>query len=174
MPLVRAGKVLKPHGVNGFVRCAVTGDPAQRIGRSPQYWIYDPRSSELLPLLSPEFQHKPGSDTFLLRANGWQAPEPLHSFQGCDIVYFAQRGELPREEGEVYFFELVGLEVRTPQGAVLGHVTEVVETGASVLLELDTKPIRLIPFTARDIPEVNLSAGYLVTTYGGGGYEDAR
>jgi 16S rRNA processing protein RimM len=160
--------------VNGFVKCALTGsNPAQLAARG-NYWLYDPRSSELLPLADPEFQHAPGHDSFLLRASGWQAPEPLKAYQGCDLLYLARRGALPREADEYYFFELVGLEVRAPGGAVLGRVAEVLETGASVLLELDTVPPRLIPFNARTVPQVDLAGGYLVSSYGDAGYEDAR
>lgn len=174
MPLVRAGKVLKPHGVQGWLKCALTGSAPELLGTRGQYWLYDPRSSELLPLTEPQFQHTPGNDSFMLHAAGWDTPEPLRAYQGCDLVYHAQAGELPREEGEFYFFELVGLEVRGLDGAVQGRVAEVVETGAGLLLELDTSPPRLIPFTERSVPEVNLAGGYLVTAYGSAGYEDAR
>jgi 16S rRNA processing protein RimM len=174
MPLVRVGRLLKPHGVQGFVRCEVTTDHPELLASGRSYSLLDPRTDELIRVESPELEYTPGATSFLLRIPGWTEPEPLRAFQDWELVYVAQRGELPREEGVVYYFELAGLEVRDTAGEVIGHVVELVETGAGLLLELDTKPPRLIPYTARDVTEVNLNGGYLVTTYGEAGHEDVR
>jgi 16S rRNA processing protein RimM len=148
MPLVRVGRLLKPHGVHGQIRCALTSDHPELLASRQGYWLFDARTRELLPLQQVEVEYTPGVDSFLLRAAGWTAPEPLRVYNGCDLLYYARRGELPREVGEVYFFELAGLEVRAADGTVLGRVRDVIETGAGVVLELDCQPPRLIPFTA--------------------------
>jgi 16S rRNA processing protein RimM len=174
MPLVRVGRLLKPHGIHGQVKCALTTDHPELLAGRQGYWLFDERSKELLPLRGVEIEYTPGVDSFFLHAAGWAAPEPLQGYNGCALLYYARRGELPREAGEVYYFELAGLEARDTSGAVLGRVRDVIETGAGIVLEVDSAPPRLIPFTARDVPEVNLEGGYLVTSYGAGGFEDVR
>jgi len=174
MPLVRVGRLLKPHGVHGQMKCALTTDHPELLAGRDGYWLFDERSHELIPLANPEFDMDRGMDSFLLHIPAWKSPEQVAAYNGCGLLYFAKRGELPRDAGEVYYFELAGLEVRDASGAVLGRVRDVIETGASIVLDLDSTPPRLIPFTARDVPEVNLAEGYLVTTYGAGGFEDVR
>jgi len=104
-------------------------------------------------------------DHFLIRFKEFSTPEPLKKFSLWELAYPVRRGELPREEGELYFFELLDMEVRTPLGDIIGHVAEVRDSGAHVLLELDTKPPRLVPYIREFIPEVNLEQGWLVCTY---------
>jgi 16S rRNA processing protein RimM len=38
---------------------------------------------------------------------------------------------VPLDEDEVYLYQLIGLRVQTPQGEVIGTVTDVFETGAN-------------------------------------------
>jgi 16S rRNA processing protein RimM len=61
-------------------------------------------------------------------------------------------GLAPLEEGEVFYHQLLGLQVVTPAGERVGRVREVYET----------EPTHLIPFAARLVRELDLAAGRLV------------
>lgn len=162
MLLVRVGRVLKPHGVRGQLKCALTTDNPQLIEGRDSYLFVDPTTgeTETLRLTGIRLQ----DDSFIAQAEGYSAPEPLRRFAGWDIMYTTRRGELPRDPDEVYFFELMGLEVVTPEGELLGTVCQVQDSGAHVVLEI-TGYRQLVPFTREFVPEVDLAAGRLITTY---------
>jgi len=155
--------VLSTFGVHGYLKCAYTTDHPELIAQREHYLLVDPSSSECLVVTPVDIQLRPRN--FIVRFAGFDAPEPLKRFGGWELMYHANRGELPRDEGEIYFFELEGMEVRTPQGTILGHVSAVRETAAHVLLEVDELPGRMIPFTQQYVPNLNLEEGWLITAY---------
>jgi len=125
--------------------------------------LIDPLTQECLAVHPVEVQLLP--QHFLIRFKEFNAPEPLQRHYTWNLAFVARRGELPRATDEIYFFELLGMEVRDAEGQVLGHVTEVSDSGAHVLLELDTQPPRLVPFIRHFVPTVNLAEGWLICTY---------
>lgn len=128
-----------------------------------QLLLVEPRTNEFIPLEVNDVQLR--DENFLLRFNGITAPEPLKRYGGWNIARPVQIGSLPRDEGEIYYFELEGMEVRSPAGKVLGTVRAVLETPAHVLLEIDAPKSPLIPFTRQHVPDVNLEEGWLITSY---------
>jgi 16S rRNA processing protein RimM len=69
----------------------------------------------------------------------------------------------PLEAGEFFLHDLVGLEVRTTEGELVGRVVEVYESGAGHMLEVDDGTHgRLIPFNERIVREVDVQAGRIV------------
>ena len=163
MPAVRVGRILGTFGVKGDVKLAVTTDRPERIGERDVYYLYDPQSGECAACRPLDIRISGG--TCLVRFAGYDAPEPLKPFTSWELIYFIPRGALPREPGDVYSFELVGLEVRRAGGGKLGRVVDVIDSGAHTLLEVSALPGRLIPFTSQYVPEVNLERGYLVSSY---------
>ena len=71
--------------------------------------------------------------------------------------------ELPDlDEDEFYPFDLQGLEVRTPDGAVAGRVVEAVESPAHAILIVELTGGRevMLPFVQVVVPEVDVTAGF--------------
>jgi 16S rRNA processing protein RimM len=163
MALVRVGVVLGAFGVRGFFKCAYSTDHPEWLAGRQLYLLVDERTSECLPVATAEVELR--GDNFIIRFEGYSAPEQLKPFTGWSLCYRAQSGELPREASEVYYFELVGLEVRRPDGTVLGRVVEVWDNGAHAVLDVEGAITRSIPYQAEFIGEVNLEQGYLITTY---------
>ncbi len=79
-------------------------------------------------------------------------------------VYVRREDLDPLEEGEYYWFELIGAQVSTVQGRRLGVVSAVTEAGASDLLVVTSpgRPELLIPLTGQMAPEVDPTAGRVV------------
>jgi 16S rRNA processing protein RimM len=84
---------------------------------------------------------------------------------GADIVVARER--LPATaEGEPYWTDLEGLEVRTTTGIVLGKVDHLLATGSNDVLVLDSAPQRLIPFVVDTVvKEVDLERGLIVVDW---------
>jgi 16S rRNA processing protein RimM len=133
------------------------------LGERDEYLLIDPQTHECLTVHPAQVQLY--AQHFLMRFSEFTAPEPLKRVCGWDLAFGVRRGELPRDADEIYFFELQGMEVRDAGGQVLGHVAEVRDSGAHVLLELDTQPPRLVPFIRQFVPEVSLDEGWLICTY---------
>jgi 16S rRNA processing protein RimM len=164
MPLVRVGVALGPHGVKGALKFAYTTDHPEWIAAREHYLLSDPRSGESVTLTPVEVKTRP--DNFLVQFAEYDAPEPLAQFKGWELGYVAARGELPREEpDEVFLFELPGLELRRPDGSVIGIVKDVLDSGAHTLLELDLPGEPLVPFIRQHVPEVHLAEGWMMCTY---------
>lgn len=77
------------------------------------------------------------------------------------LVPAAERGE--PEEGEFFYHQLLGLEVETKDGQVVGRVREVYETEPRHMLEVKGGGrIHLVPFDRRIVMAVELEEGRLV------------
>ncbi|MGH7505131.1 MAG: ribosome maturation factor RimM, partial [Longimicrobiales bacterium] len=63
--------------------------------------------------------------------------------------------------GEVFYHQLLGAEVVTVDGSVIGRVREVFETEPAHLLEVqsDEGRLHLIPFAERIVRRVDVDAG---------------
>jgi 16S rRNA processing protein RimM len=70
----------------------------------------------------------------------------------------------PREEDEVYYHELLGMQVVTREGETVGEVREVYETEPAHLLEVKSADgkVHLIPFAERIVKEVDAQARQIV------------
>lgn len=71
--------------------------------------------------------------------------------------------EMPSDEGEYYDRQLIGLEVRSAGGAVVGQVASVVHHGEqdTLVVSGDGREV-LVPFVAAIVPTVDVDAGFLV------------
>jgi 16S rRNA processing protein RimM len=163
MPLARVGLVLSTFGLKGMLKCAYTTDNPQTLSQRSHYLLLDERSGECQRLQVAELQLR--AENFLIRFQGHDAPEPLKHLAGMGLYFSAATGQLPREEGEYYYFELAGLEVRLPDGRSLGRVVEVWNNGAGTLIDVEGKARYCLPFSSQYIGTVDLEQGYLVTLY---------
>ena len=71
--------------------------------------------------------------------------------------------ELPEEDDAYYDRQLIGLEARTDDGAVIGQVTSVVhhDEQDTLIIAADGREL-MIPFVSAIVPTVDLLAGHLV------------
>lgn len=67
----------------------------------------------------------------------------------------------PLARGEFWPDQLIGLQARTSEGAVVGNVTHVDDRTSQVRLVINDGEFE-VPFVDDLVPEVNLDAGYLV------------
>jgi 16S rRNA processing protein RimM len=85
---------------------------------------------------------------------------------GADILIRKQ--QLPKaRDGEYYWADLIGLEVRNQEGCKLGKVDHLLETGANdVLVVVDGELERLIPFLQKStILKIDLDDGLIIVDW---------
>ncbi|HSJ13648.1 MAG TPA: ribosome maturation factor RimM [Longimicrobiales bacterium] len=159
------GHITKPHGTRGelFVwpltdrpetvfevgRRLLVGDSDGQLG---------PDAAEVRVVSSRAF--KRGVLVGLEGLSGRDAAETL-----AGRYLLAPLSTLPeREEGEVFYHELLGLRVETVAGAAVGTVREVFEVAPADLLEVVASDgrVHLIPFAAHVVRNVDVAGGRLV------------
>lgn len=104
-----------------------------------------------------------------LAADSGDAPLPDRDAAAAliDLQIAVDRAHLPEPQaGEYYWFDLVGLDVVNRDGAALGTVKAMMETGANDVLVLDGDRERLIPFVVGEIVDaVDLESGRIVADW---------
>lgn len=156
--MIVLGRITAPFGVRGWVKIHPFGDDPDSWMSMPIWWL--------------------GADEKVADEN-WQARE----IKGCTphgkglVVHFdgiddrnaaekltgfyvgAPREALPKTAGdEFYWTDLVGLEVVNLTDERLGHVADLLSSGAhEVLCVRDGDKERLLPFVAAVVKEVDLA-----------------
>lgn len=105
----------------------------------------------------------------LCKLKGVEDRDQAVALKGCEIG--VTRGELPQSAPEeVYWADLIGLQVVNTEGAMLGTITQMIDNGAqSVMVVAAGAPAgreRLIPFVPAFLREVSLEGGRVVVEWG--------
>lgn len=164
---IEVGRVSRAHGVRGDVRVTLSTDNPDRFVVGAVLYGIPGRPGlrrtepDRVPL---EIESMKGMDESpIVKFAGVESRTEAEGLRG--LVLQVPVAELPElEEGEFYSFELEGLEVRSPDGAVVGAVTEVLESPAHDLLAIGLAAggEMLAPFIHEFVPEVDVRAGYVV------------
>ncbi len=101
---------------------------------------------------------------FTARLSGVRTRDEADALRGTRL--FVDRDTLPGlSDDEFYHADIIGLEVFDTGGVLLGRVENVLNHGASDLLEIRTPgpgETVLLPFTRAIVPTVDLNAGRIV------------
>jgi 16S rRNA processing protein RimM len=107
------------------------------------------------------FEEKGGS--LLVKLRGIDSPEAAKSLKGAEIVTDRENA-VPLGPDEYYIGDLQGIAVVSPDGEVLGQVTDVLEGGGGNLVEmrLPWGELRLVPFRKEFFGDVSPEQGRAV------------
>lgn len=158
------GQLSKPHGNKGEVmvwpltdspelvfaegRELVLGDTEGGLGEQPGRLVIDGR--------------RPYRRGWLLTLEGVEDRSAVEEIQGRYLLIPIDEAP-PREEGELFYHELLGAEVVTVAGENVGRVREVFDTEPAHLLEVKgERGLHLIPFTRQVVKEVDAGARRIV------------
>jgi 16S rRNA processing protein RimM len=106
---------------------------------------------------------RPGKGFLVARFAGIGDRTAAETLTNIDL--YVPRDRLPAPDvGEFYHADLIGLAAVTPDGRPLGTVIAVHDFGAGDLIEIrpDDGPTLMVPFTAADVPVVDVARGRLV------------
>ncbi len=157
--LVEVGTVTRPHGVRGElkVREAEGSSGAWRQARE----IYIGHTPETACRFALR-RARPASRFVLVTLGEIDRIEQAELLRE-QTVYVA-RDQLPLpEEGAYYACDLIGLTVRTPDGRVLGVLSEIFDNGAHELYAIrDGDRELLLPVVEGVVREVDEKRGFLI------------
>jgi 16S rRNA processing protein RimM len=159
MPLVRIGRVVRPHGIRGAVRVALDNPESTTLEAVKRIFLE-------MGATRREFRLKGvtrvGRDAVRIELADLDDPEAAEALRGA-IVLIATVDLPPESPGEFYSFRAIGCEVRTLDGRSLGRVHEVLATGANdVLVIRDGAAELLAPVIADVIKEIDFERQVII------------
>lgn len=158
--LVVLGKITSVHGVRGEVKIYSFTDPIDNLLDYRQWTLKRDGEIKQMELVSGRLQGK----VLVAKLKGLDDREVARTYAGFEIC--VPREQLPDlEEGEFYWYQLVGLSVIDMQGQLLGRLDHLLETGANDVMvvkpcagSLDDRE-RLLPYTEQCVQQIDLAAG---------------
>lgn len=158
--MVLVGVIARPHGLRGYVVVRLETDFADRR--------FAPGAAMFLRSTPNEAPRR----VEVMDAR-WQAARLVVRFEGCGSIDDAEalgRGELrvepgalgPLPAGQFYHHDLVGCEVVTAAGEMVGRVARVEEYGAATLAVGGPRGEVLIPLAAEICVDIDVAARRIV------------
>ncbi len=164
--LILAGRIIGAHGLKGEVRLrSFTQDPLAIAGYGPLDLEGSGRQLTIVKL-------RPAKADFVATLAGVADRTSAEALRGLRL--YVERSRLPEPEaGTCYQADLIGLEVETSGGEMLGRVGSIVNYGAGDLLDVEV-PGRpetlLIPLTGA---RVDMEAGKITVVLPDGYLDEA-
>ncbi len=156
--LICVGVIGGAFGVNGEVRIkSFTADPEAIEDYAPLQTEDGGQSFDIQITRNVK-------QGFAARISDVRTKEDADALKGVRL--FAPRDRLPNlPDDEYYHADLIGLEVYDTGGVLVGKVLNVLNHGASDILEITVpgnSATTLLPFTLAAVPTVDLTAGRIV------------
>jgi len=162
---VEVGRIADAWGVKGWFKViAYSAAPEALLGAKQWFLLPAEKGAKNFvgTLLLPLKQARPHADTIVATSPAVADRNAAEALRGARI--FVARQHFPQtDDGEYYWVDLMGLQVRNREGVDLGVVKDLLATGPQTTLVLgyeeDGKEReRMIPFVDAYIDDVNLSA----------------
>ena len=157
---VCVGVVTGAHGVRGALRIkSFTADPAH-VAAYGEVTVGEGEDSAALRITGE------AKGAVVAEMEGVSDRDAAQALKGKKL--YVPRSALPQPQGDEYYRDdLVGLEVRSLEGEVLGTIKAVHNYGAGDILDIHSPEGKdggemMLPFTRDAVPEVNMEAGYVV------------
>ena len=123
------GRILRPHGIRGELRVGILTNYPEWLGQHAYFYLASPDLPEIARRYPVEKlrRHK---KVLLLKLGGCDDRNAAEELRG-QLVQIPIEEAVPLEEGEYYYFQLIGVRVEAESGESLGQVVDVLETGAN-------------------------------------------
>jgi len=151
---VAVGWIAAPWGVRGDLKVQPLTDFPERFQRGAALWVRGRRI---------EVQRSRWSRGFVyLGLSGIDSRSAAEELRGT-LLEVPESDLTPLPEGQYYRFQVIGLEVRTPEGRSLGRVAEILSTGSNDVYVVRGGPRELLVPAIEDVvKEVDIEGGRLV------------
>lgn len=124
--LLVLGKIVSVHGVRGAIKVYSETDPIDNILDYPDWILRRGDEVRHVSVVSARVQGR----ILVVQLKGLTDRDAALAMAGFEIC--VPRTELPElESGEYYWYQLVGLQVMTLEGQLLGRIDHLLETGAN-------------------------------------------
>jgi len=146
---ITIGEVMGTQGQNGALRVMVLTEFPERFKRGARFYIEGKLYTITTVRLSKE--------TAIMQIEGIDTAEAAEQLRGKHLeIPLSERKTLPA--GRYYHYEVIGLEVFTNTGVLLGRVSEILSTGSNdVYVVKDDGRETLIPAVKDIVKKIDLA-----------------
>jgi 16S rRNA processing protein RimM len=158
--LVVIGRVVKPQGRRGEVLVHPLSDRPDRFASLRRAFVAGPGDEVREVRVTSSWPHK---GRHVLKLEGVDSIDDAESLRGCDLG-IAEEELAPLPEGSFYHHELKGLTVADGDGALVGVVEDLMETGAGapILVVRGPEGETLVPLATDFVKQVDLAGARIV------------
>ncbi|HWR28792.1 MAG TPA: ribosome maturation factor RimM [Negativicutes bacterium] len=156
--MIAVARITTPHGVRGEVKLQPLTDFPHRFEETEFLLLAD---GTRLVLESARLQ----MDTVLAKFRGMDTPEIWIPFRHKEL-YVTEDALMPLPEGQYYIHQLVGIEVVDENGAALGKVSDVLQTGSNDVYVVQTPESNelLLPAIDTVVKRIDMAKRLMVVT----------
>ena len=124
--LLQVGAIATTHGVRGEVKVFTMTDDVNRFKKLKKVFLDTGKEYLELEILQVKFF----KNMVILKFKGIDNINQIEKYKGKGL--FIQRGQAVKcEKDEYYIADLIGMEVVTEEGELLGELKDVLQTGAN-------------------------------------------
>ena len=159
--MVVMGRVAGAFGVKGWIKVQPYTESTDGLLDYPVWWLARDGKWDAGKVVEGTVHGR----ALIVKLEGCDDRDAAARLRGSEVA--VPRSELPANaEGEYYWSELIGLNVVSRDGAALGRVTGLLETGANPVLVVGGDRERLIPFVEAVVVSVDVAGGRLTVDWG--------
>lgn len=123
------GHITGVSGLKGWVKVHSDTSPRENIVAYPCWWLEQAGEWQRVNVMDG----RPQGKTIVAHLEGVATPEQASGLVGARIA--VERSAMPAlKEGEFYWTDLVGMQVQTVEGVLVGTASRLFETGANDVL----------------------------------------
>jgi len=153
---LRVGQIVRAHGVRGDVKVLpLTDDPARFHALKTAYLE---RAGAYAPVRVSNVRLQP--DAVLLHLDGTDTPEAAEKLKNAYLCV-SRENAVPLGEHTYFVADLIGCETFDTAGKAYGKITDVLETGANDVYEIEHGKL-LVPALKRVLSSVDTAGGRIV------------
>ena len=149
------GKVAGAHGLRGELKVAPLTDFPEHVRELHRVLLAPPNDAGAVTDIESVRMHK---GVLLIKLASVPDRTAAEALRGATLAIKRSMGA-PLPEGHYYVDDIIGLRVVTTAGEVVGHITEVLRTGANDVYVTERALIPAIPGVVK---RVDLDAGQMV------------
>jgi len=155
---ILVGRIVRPHGIKGDVYIHPFSDNPGRFSVGSCFQLANGRMVEI-----ERVSKHPSKNLYRVHLKGINSRNDAEDMVG-ENLYISEE-DLPQlDQGEFYIYQLIGLDVISTEGNLVGRVKELLETGGVDVLVVSRYGHKdlLIPFAKEYVKQVDMGQGKIV------------
>ena len=156
--LLEVGQIVNTYGIKGFVKVNPLVDNNNQFKSFKTLYIQEKNNIKELQIEEVKFF----KNLVLLKFKGIETIEQAEELRNMYIQ--AKRSDIKLEKGAHFIVDLIGLEVYTAEGELLGKLKEVLQPGANdvYIVENEAKKEILLPAIPDVIKKIDIEGNRMI------------
>lgn len=156
---LEVGQIVNTFGIKGFVKIYPYVDDIKRFDKLKNVYVISKKEEKLLEIEEVKYQ----KNMVLAKFKGIDNVETAEKLRQS-YVEIDRKDAIPLKEGQYFIVDLLGLEVYSDDGRLLGKLNDIFNTGSNDIYEVKDELGKqiLLPGIPEVIKEVDLDNGKII------------